>query len=584
MLAIDIVFGELSGTAGGHYIGQKLRAMFAAQDHLADRAARRTVTSRQLDGYADAIRAGLRRKGMTEVPVARRYDLGKLTAVERRVIGQRIRCLIDAVNAQCPLLDGEYVLNDGDLPTYLTRSWRSYSRGAVVLRRRTNLATTYYFVHHTFANPNTRRIAIRMPEPTGRETGLLVGYSPSYGTAARELAKSLAGLGAPPFNMIGAFVINAFWPTGGSASTNWAQVYASLQQIVRNELAAHEVKLAAARVQGFSAFLSNEYVELKKSRRKRPGDLLRALQAYDTAFFMDIINMFMFPDKPTSDIATASLANFMIAANLHIGLNQERALVDPYFSDDPSTSPYAATAANLAKLYAAYVRAAAPRVKALRLSQITPIKSSHESYCQGGAAAHCTTIWTYWFEDNNAKPKYRSKEYSFVDGGKGGTNKAKPQAQQARKAYAARIERELDLKGQVLDVAAYWDKIAEHPIPMAYAAPTTAPGLDPAAWAGQTPVPGSRTWRDGYRVRYAVSFVQGGKETGKGPWWSPAGADANGYLAASPNALPTLTAIPIDPFYHADGRVLYRQFDGAAEERAALLDDNQTTRFQDKNK
>ncbi len=101
----------------------------------------------------------------------------------------------------------------------------------------------------------------------------------------------------------------------------------------------------------------------------------------------------------------------------------------------------------------------------------------------------------------------------------------------------AKITKDLNLKAQVYDVADYWDKIAKNPIAMAYSAPKSAPGLDPDGWAGQTPVRGSRRWRDGYRVRYAVCFYQGKTETGLGPWWSPEGADADGYLAGSPNAM-----------------------------------------------
>ena len=581
MSAIDIVFVEVSDGTHSPYVEQKIRAMFAALDGIPGTTARNRLTQPKLTAYAAGIRAGLRRMDVRSIPLARRHDVGRLTAGQRRVVNQRIRCLIESVNAQFPLLDGEHVLDDGDLATYLSRAWRGYSRHTAVLRRKTNLATTYYFVHDTVVNLRRRRVEIAMPEAVGRERGLGAAYTPAFGNAARELAKALAGLAEPPFNMIGAFLINAFWPTGSGAATNWDEVYANLQLIIKNQLAENEVKQAAVKVRGFATFLANEYVELKKSARKRPGELLAALQPYDTAFFLDIVNRFMFADKPTSDVATASLANFMIGANLHIALNQERALVDPAYCDDPSRSPYALTASNLAKTYAAYARAAAPAVVKLRQAQVTGLKSSHETHCQGGPAAHCTTIWSYWFEDNNPKPKYKSKEYSYVDGGKGSHDDAKPQALQARKAYLAKIERDLNLKQQVYDVAAFWDKIAENPISMAYAAPTTAPSLDPDGWAATTPVRGSRRWRDGYRVRYAVSFFQGGKETDKGPWWTPKGADASGYLAGTPNALPTLTEIPVDPFYHADGRVLYRQFDGAREERIARIDDNQTTRHQD---
>ena len=48
--------------------------------------------------------------------------------------------------------------------------------------------------------------------------------------------------------------------------------------------------------------------------------------------------------------------------------------------------------------------------------------------------------------------------------------------------------------------------------------------------------------------------------------------------------MPTLVNLPIDPFYHADGRIIYRQFDGAKEEKLARLGDNQTVKYQDKKK
>ncbi len=313
------------------------------------------------------------------------------------------------VNAQFPLLDGEHILEDGDFPSYLKKIWHGYEPRAVVLRRRTNMATTYYFVGGTTFNKAKRRVEIAMPEPKGRVMALRAAYEPAYGNAARELAKALAGLAEPPFNIIGAFLINAFWPTGSSASANWQDVYNNLQEIIKNGLAANEVKQASNKVEGFVSFLSNEYVELKKSKRTKPEALLRAMHPYDTAFFMDIVNVFMHGDKPTSDVATASLANFMLGANLHIALNQERALVDPDYRDNPAESPYAKTAANLAKLYAAYARAAAPNVVDLRVKQVTGIKNKHETHCQGGPAAHCTTIWYYWFEDANPKPRYKSK-------------------------------------------------------------------------------------------------------------------------------------------------------------------------------
>ena len=156
MSAIDIVFGEVNQTPQGPYIEQKIRAMFSAMDRLAEAPASRPLTQKKLAAHVNAIKARLRRNDCASIPIAKSYDLARLSAAERRVVKSRIRCLIDSVNAQFPLLDGEHLPDDGDFPTYLTKSWGGYERNAVVLRRRTNLSTTYYFVQGTFANPRQR--------------------------------------------------------------------------------------------------------------------------------------------------------------------------------------------------------------------------------------------------------------------------------------------------------------------------------------------------------------------------------------------------------------------------------------------
>jgi hypothetical protein len=117
---------------------------------------------------------------------------------------------------------------------------------------------------------------------------------------------------------------------------------------------------------------------------------------------------------------------------------------------------------------------------------------------------------------------------------------------------------------------------------ISYSAPTTAPGIKADGWAIQVPVHGSRKWRDGYAVRCAVSYYIKRQETEKGPWWSPKGADKEGYFAGSPDAFPMLTNLPIDPFYHAEGRRLYRQFKNFEEEIVATIKDNQTIEHLDK--
>jgi len=583
MSKIDIIFGAVENSSPPLYIEQKIRAMFLAAELVAGNIGRNRLTPVKLRKYVNALVESRKKDGVPSLPVVSRYDLKRCSAAERRIIDRRIRCLLDTVNSQFPLLDGEHVLPKGDFPAYLKSAWHGYPRATALLRRRTNMATTYYMVPDTFVDARNRRVVVQAQDPRGREMRIKAAYQPDFGKLARDIAKGLAGKAPSPFNIIGAFLIDQFWSSGSKANEDWQKVYQNLQEIVKNGLADAEVKRAAAKVKGFVNFLSTEYVELKKSQRKRPDALLQAMQPYDTAFFMDIVNIFMFTEKPTADIAAASLANFMLGANLHIALNQERALVDPDYTDDPGQSPYAKTAANLARLYGDYAKEAAPGVVSARTKQITGIKTDHDTHCQGGAAAHCTTTWYYWFEDNNPKPKYKSKVYSYVDADKHPPD-AKKQATDARKAHIKKITDELDLQTQVYDVVAYWTEVAKNPVALSYSAPTTAPGIKADGWASQVPVRGSRRWRDGYAVRYAVTYFINRQETEKGPWWSPKGADKEGYFAGSPDAFPTLTDLPIDPFYHAEGRRLYRQFKNFKEEMVATIKDNQTVEHLEKKK
>lgn len=581
MSRIDIVFGAIEKPSPHTYVEQKIRSMFGAMDLIANRRGRSRLSKPKLESYVNSIIRSRRGGNIPRPPLTQRYRTDHFTPGERRKLNRRIRCFVKTINQQYPLLDGEHLDSSSDFPSYLNADWLDYPRYTIVLERRTNFATTYYVVPDATAEPRNHRVAFRSVMPKGRADALPRTAPPDFTAMAQKIAKGLAGKAPPPYNMIGVLLIDLFWPSGKDANADWDKVYKALQEIVKNGLAEAEVKKAAAKVKGFVSFLSTEYVELKRSPRRKPDALLNALHPYDTAFFLDIVNVFMYGDKPTTDIAAASLANFLLGANLHIALNQERALVDPDYADNPSESPYAKTAANLAKLYGAYATEALEGVVKARVKQVTAVKEDHESHCSGGSAGRCTTFWYYWFEDNNPKPKYKSKVYSYCDQDKD-PPPAKKNAGKARKAYIKELEKQLS-KG-IPEVVKQWNEIVKNPIAMSYAAPTESPKLKADGWAGTTPVRRSKKWKEGYEVRYAVSFFHNRKETDKGPWWSPKGAGDDGYFAGSPNALPTLIELPIDPFYHAEGRRVYRQFNGFKAELIAVIKDNKAVQYQDKKK
>lgn len=574
MSQIDVVFCRVSDSEPQDYVTQRLLAMHTTA-RLQSARPTLTLTDQALGSAVDTVISSLEDAG--DPPLARPPKLSKYKDKRRRLLNKRIACLEAEIARRFPLLDGEHVAKKGDRVTYLKSEWRGYPKGTVVWRRKTNRSLTCFVVPGAIAYPKKQCVVIeaRVVSEGRPEVPALGAYEPNYGNAARELAKGLAGLGEPPLNFIGAFLINAFWPSGSSASTDWAEVYKNLQAILKNGLAEDKVNTASGKVKGFVDFLTNEYQALKADPKIQRSDLMHALAPYDVAFFMEIVNVFMYAEKPTVDIAAASLANFMLGANMHICLNQERALVDPNHVKDPENSAYAKTASNLAKSYADYARKVAPQIQTRRLAQVSKVKEDHWTTCGMG---HCTTFYDYWFEDANNG--YRSKTYSYNSNDKH-PPPAEKQATQARNAYVKKVRNGLKLQSQVYDVADYWDKVAKDPIAMRYGPPLGAPSFDPDGWAGTVPVARSKRWVDGYKVRYAVSYVDGRKETAKGPWWSPEGAEADGYFAGSPKALPLLTQLPTDPFLRATARKIYRQFDGGKVEQVAVLKNNSDTSYQD---
>jgi hypothetical protein len=163
----------------------------------------------------------------------------------------------------------------------------------------------------------------------------------------------------------------------------------------------------------------------------------------------------------------------LLAANLHIALNQERALIDPSHKKDPKQSGYARTVANLASLYAAYVRATGPSVRELRMRQISTLKKREE--VKPSAFGGCDALrysWTFWFEDANKG--YHSANYHYsdiagqcdpIDYKK--VRKKELDAQTALNEYVKKVGDEIDsyLESKVYGVADSWERLAKNPIP-----------------------------------------------------------------------------------------------------------------------
>jgi|GEM_PF-2825690 len=458
MPQISMVFGEVRSGGIASYVRQRISLLHHGSAAQQD-GVRPSLHAETLNKYVAELSSMV---GTTSPPLAASVDLTQLPYRKAEIIRRRRDCMIDEVSRLFPLVDGELV--EEDIASYLESDWVGFPVGAVVLKRLTNMAVTYYVYPNIRADAtNGELVEHELVQAHSELLALRAEEMPNFGAVAKTLAEGLAGLAPAPFNVLGAALISAFWPSANDAATQWKQIYEDLQKIVKNALAEDNVSQASAKIQGFVLFLDNEYKALKDTPNVSKKSLLDALTPYDTAFFLDIVNVFMYTHTTDSGVTSASLANFMTGACLHLALNQERALVDPTASK-ASDSAYAKSVSNLAATYASYARQMAPNVKDLRLKQIGQVQSSSNTHCGSGSSASCTTSYYFWFTDSNNN--YRSANYSYHSAQKNPPN-SEGDAKAARDKYYSDVSTSMDatLQSQVYDVANSWDKLVGNPVP-----------------------------------------------------------------------------------------------------------------------
>lgn len=454
MAQISIIFRKVFETPET-YLNQRVASLNQAGLYCPDQNTLKTSAS-QLNNYVKQLVTAL--DEYIPIPLSETIDFSSLD----KSLSIRKDCMIVEINKLFPSNDGEHT--ESETVHYLTEEWHSYTKHSIVLKKNTNLSECLYIYHQIQAEPQSNGLIEQHNVNDNSQIFALVSNaSPDFGAAAKKLADGLAGLLPKPLNLIGATLISAFWPSSSNATSQWQEIYNTLQTIIKNGLAQNNVTIASAKIQGFITFLDTEYKALKDTPSTSKKQLMAALTPYDTAFFLDIVNIFMFTNTDDEGIAAASLANFMIGASLHIGLNQERALIDPNASK-PTESAYAKTVSNLALTYSKYAKNTAPYVKQLRLAQIGTVKNSSNTYCHGGPSAGCTTNYNFWFTDSNTN--YKSADYSYNSAQKHPPN-AQSDAQSARVGYYNNISSQMDtmLQSQVFDVVSSWSILLTNPIP-----------------------------------------------------------------------------------------------------------------------
>lgn len=458
---ISIIFSDISVADINAYLKQRINLLHFAADRYFNHV-HVIQDVHMYDDYVAAISADGKHK--VDLPLTPAIDMSSLTGSNASELRDSYACMLKEISKLFPLLDGETVTSNE--VSYFSESWEAYPLHAVCLKQTTNMSTCYYIYPGILADAENQQLVDAWPQATDTVSDVqlsVVGANIDFGSAAKILADGLCKFLPSPMNVIGATLISLFWPKSDDAAKQWQKVYEALQTIVKNGLAQNNVTQAAHKMKGFVTFLNTEYSAMKDTPSVTKEQLLSALAPYDTSFFMDIVNVFMFTESSEIDIASACLGNFMLGAGLHMALNQERALQDPGVSK-PSDSAYAKTVSNLAKIYGEYARKTAPGIQKLRMDQIGDVLSRSNTNCHGGPAGGCTTTYYYWFEDHNNG--YKSPYYSYNSSQKKPRD-AKNDAVAARSGYYSRILVDMvtTLKSQVYDVVSSWERLITNPIP-----------------------------------------------------------------------------------------------------------------------
>lgn len=208
------------------------------------------------------------------------------------------------------------------------------------------------------------------------------------------LGKQLANAAAAKIPGVGPFagpVVDSIFGSifGGDKQppSYFTEVYKRITSIVKQELAAEDIKHIDAAIHNVLQAIRDEYDPAKKSLDlKSKADRARLfglLQKYDETFLSGPDGMLALLQKPEGK--DAGLAVYIVGAGLRLTLYQEMAVVDPS-TNAPSQwakSPYGlekdGTIALFAKEASAYVNAAYPRVLKQRQEAVT-IESGHYAY------------------------------------------------------------------------------------------------------------------------------------------------------------------------------------------------------------
>lgn len=372
-------------------------------------------------------------------------DLPVLDADALAVVRDRESCLLRQLRQDMPLQEGE-VLED-DFFSFLAAPVSGLPERAVVLRRRTNMATLYVI---------SDEWAVDHGELVFRSaSGQASTPPPEIEPMASPIQGLASGLGSALLEGVqGEFagaIIEAIFPSG--EPSYFPAVYREIEKMFKRELVSIELRKLNGEINGLKNWMSIDYKNAKKSGKSK-SELTGLLRPKVDNLTIKVIGVLQ-----VAPFKEPGFATFLIAAGMHMALEQELALVDP--DKPPAKSAHADDIKDYAKKYSHFAKGLWKAIADKRKSYCEVFYDS-EVVCAG---PRCTTKPAYRWQDKFTG--YASDRYfDQYNDDKKLTHKGVDLARKAMERHIEGVIKSLARKlGDPHGVVGKWEKLEKHPLP-----------------------------------------------------------------------------------------------------------------------
>lgn len=373
---------------------------------------------------------------MAAIPMAAPDTLPALRDSVQRQHAARTACVMQSVQRDTPLLDGETLLEETF--TYLNKPYNGARARSVVLLRSTNYGQLVYLFKDVVVDQEGRLLFI---EPVAKVLAqdadlelFLDNPEEVLATIGSKLAGSLlSSLGGA----IAKSLFEAVFPPG--VPSYFDKVYAEMKRIVGEELQQSLIDSVDGAIKSIQQHLEDEYLPAKAERNldvlEDRKHLFALMQKYESTYLSGPGGMLgtLMSDK----YAKLGFSVFLIAASLQLALFQEMAVVDPGNLERDGTPrspllssygrPETGTVAKAAAKYADFAEKLWPKIVADRRAKVHLLA---QTLCAPGDTCGGSCHHYAWYVDDlvpgaaKLPTTWNTKvvEYRQADGDKHGNN------------------------------------------------------------------------------------------------------------------------------------------------------------------